>query len=1028
MKGRCGIFFTLCLTSCASVAEVTWTPWYTARALPGHQLSTNAITSISKIDNDEVWIATTDEIFLSNGWSVKPISIDWHVYAKYPLQRVLGFFRADSNSLYVFSIRDGIYKLSESEARFEPVETKTPWSARNSISSLLIDPDHNIALSVIDDRVFVFSPKTDAVHELPLNTGGRPVVLLQNDETRDLYILTDEHRAIRYIWQKDRFVKSSEARCEFKSSAIDFAINFTGDTFLFVEHGGTITKASVSGSGCKRIPLSRPMREHLQHSSVHTIKVLDHSGGIALATDHGVFIEQGSDFYLISSNNSALFSDEVLSIEEIGVNRLLIGTFLGLTQASKEGSIVVTSLGSEKRPSVTSIDSSTTLGAYVSTYQKLYRANPSADKISFTELDLRSDFSSISVIRVGKASIWLGFQDGRIAQISDNGQDVFCEYRHLAKKYATAITDIRLVEDRDTKIVASTLGGDILSIEDCRLAGVTTLATPDKKGLTALALELLTDTDMLVVTLAGTGVISDVFNTLSSSTETFIWDEDADLAEVWDLAFSEGDLYSLSPDGLIRKIPIADVGDRTTITSDSDSDWDLKQSSYAIELDLKGRAWVASNSGLHLLENGQSSLQIATYGDIPVSLDFGASHASLSGKIYFGGTGGIVIITTPQLYPSKIAQTFVISKVTTGRKEHLLNFSDSAVDVELQADDSTFGVSFSLTDFQVLDQVTIQHKLEGFDTAWRSAGNTNSVNYSKLPPGDYVFRARGENASGTRSEDEIAISVRVLGPLWLSWWALLSYALLTVMLLWVARRVHEQRVASRLRLEIAEDTAAAYQLLEDQYQELQDVVEQSTRFRGAAADNVLALAKLSTDPMLVPEPTPSATTEHSIVGARLETLRLVQELAVRASTGDKCDLNAALEAIHKQLISEHPEIAPAILLNDVTREPVALSRASYIGLILNEALRFTLLERNYEPGEDPIVEVRMNPPELKESSQALYTIYLRDSAVPHTHTGSFEQALPLSHHFVESTGGELSQTYDGGNVVNIVLRFEASDQ
>jgi hypothetical protein len=448
-------------------------------------------------------------------------------------------------------------------------------------------------------------------------------------------------------------------------------------------------------------------------------------------------------------------------------------------------------------------------------------------------------------------------------------------------------------------------------------------------------------------------------------------------------------------------------------------------------LSTKEGLWLTTNRGIYFFSEQNNTLINYNYYDGLLNEDFnhGASLLTESGYLYAGGKNGVDRLNINKVKKtSQRANIWLTNIIISGLHHNARLHSRPYPLIELKHHDRDLTFLFSLNDYRDVSKNHYQHKLEGFDTAWRSAGNTNSVNYSKLPPGDYVFRARGENASGTRSEDEIAISVRVLGPLWLSWWALLSYALLTVMLLWVARRVHEQRVASRLRLEIAEDTAAAYQLLEDQYQELQDVVEQSTRFRGAAADNVLALAKLSTDPMLVPEPTPSATTEHSIVGARLETLRLVQELAVRASTGDKCDLNAALEAIHKQLISEHPEIAPAILLNDVTREPVALSRASYIGLILNEALRFTLLERNYEPGEDPIVEVRMNPPELKESSQALYTIYLRDSAVPHTHTGSFEQALPLSHHFVESTGGELSQTYDGGNVVNIVLRFEASDQ
>jgi two-component sensor histidine kinase len=68
--------------------------------------------------------------------------------------------------------------------------------------------------------------------------------------------------------------------------------------------------------------------------------------------------------------------------------------------------------------------------------------------------------------------------------------------------------------------------------------------------------------------------------------------------------------------------------------------------------------------------------------------------------------------------------------------------------------------------------------LEGADSDWVKASNTNSVNYSNLSPGEYTFRVKGANYTGAWS-DPVSVSFVIRPPWYDTWW----FRLLVVCLL-----------------------------------------------------------------------------------------------------------------------------------------------------------------------------------------------------------------------------------------------------
>src|SRR6185503_9076843 len=67
------------------------------------------------------------------------------------------------------------------------------------------------------------------------------------------------------------------------------------------------------------------------------------------------------------------------------------------------------------------------------------------------------------------------------------------------------------------------------------------------------------------------------------------------------------------------------------------------------------------------------------------------------------------------------------------------------------------------------------YKLVGFDKDWIYAGTRRYASYTNLDPGEYTLLVKGSNNDGIWNEDGLALKIRIIPPLWRTWWAYLSY-------------------------------------------------------------------------------------------------------------------------------------------------------------------------------------------------------------------------------------------------------------
>jgi len=65
-----------------------------------------------------------------------------------------------------------------------------------------------------------------------------------------------------------------------------------------------------------------------------------------------------------------------------------------------------------------------------------------------------------------------------------------------------------------------------------------------------------------------------------------------------------------------------------------------------------------------------------------------------------------------------------------------------------------------------------KYMLEGLDKNWIITGNNSEAVYSYLPPGNYTFLVKGEDAEGHPSKNITRLVIKVKPPFWKTWWFL----------------------------------------------------------------------------------------------------------------------------------------------------------------------------------------------------------------------------------------------------------------
>lgn len=108
------------------------------------------------------------------------------------------------------------------------------------------------------------------------------------------------------------------------------------------------------------------------------------------------------------------------------------------------------------------------------------------------------------------------------------------------------------------------------------------------------------------------------------------------------------------------------------------------------------------------------------------------------------------------------------------------------------------GFKFAALNFIYTESNQYAYRMKGLasNDGWNYADNQRTVQYTNLAPGQYVFQVKAANNDGVWNDKPIEIRIKVLPPLWKTWWAYIIYGVLIACAIYYI--IHFFRVRARL--------------------------------------------------------------------------------------------------------------------------------------------------------------------------------------------------------------------------------------
>jgi signal transduction histidine kinase len=187
------------------------------------------------------------------------------------------------------------------------------------------------------------------------------------------------------------------------------------------------------------------------------------------------------------------------------------------------------------------------------------------------------------------------------------------------------------------------------------------------------------------------------------------------------------------------------------------------------------------------------------------------------GRLWATTSVGLFVIDPGQLRRNALAPPVILKGLFAGGRHY--GPEDGRLGEAGYAD---LRIEYTATSLTIPHRVRFRYKLEGYDKDWQDVGSRREALYTKVGPGDYVFRVVAANNDGVWNEAGAEMAIAVPPELWQTRWFGALLLACAGAVLWLLYRLRIRRVSAQLR----ERMAARLQERERIARELHDTLLQ----------------------------------------------------------------------------------------------------------------------------------------------------------------------------------------------------------
>ncbi len=177
--------------------------------------------------------------------------------------------------------------------------------------------------------------------------------------------------------------------------------------------------------------------------------------------------------------------------------------------------------------------------------------------------------------------------------------------------------------------------------------------------------------------------------------------------------------------------------------------------------------WLILKSGLALLNVSTQRYKYVTTNDglpdIPITRN-GMYIDSTTDSIYLCYSNGILVFNQNDIHFSEAPALIYITGATQISNGQVLNADEN---IQLEQPDNDIAITFSSPDYEQGQLLSFAYRLNDGD--WQSLGNSKSVRFVSLSPGEYLFEVKSITPEGVSSEPA-KLAFEVLPYFYQTWW------------------------------------------------------------------------------------------------------------------------------------------------------------------------------------------------------------------------------------------------------------------
>src|SRR5690606_29113276 len=223
----------------------------------------------------------------------------------------------------------------------------------------------------------------------------------------------------------------------------------------------------------------------------------------------------------------------------------------------------------------------------------------------------------------------------------------------------------------------------------------------------------------------------------------------------------------------------------------SEEDGLVSNNVVAINFDRENNVWASTDNGLSVLNVEKQAFKTYTISDGLPSNEFSVNSSARGDddKMYFGSYNGLVSFEPTNIRFNNNPPKIVFAQLRLFNQPVDVNTADGILDEDISFEDqlvfkasqNIFSIDFIAFNYINSERNQYAYKLEGFEQEWNYVDNP-SASYTNLPAGTYTLLVKAANNDGVWTEIPKELAIKVLPPVYKTWWAYSLYIALFILL------------------------------------------------------------------------------------------------------------------------------------------------------------------------------------------------------------------------------------------------------